>query len=43
MKEIIDLSQEIYGGMPVFNGLPDIREQKALPPPAAETNVQKQG
>jgi len=25
MKEIIDLSQEIYGGMPVFNGLPEVK------------------
>ncbi|WP_130734766.1 cyclase family protein [Flavobacterium sp. J27] len=24
MKEIIDLSQEIYSGMPVFNGLPEV-------------------
>jgi kynurenine formamidase len=25
MPEIIDLSQEIYSGMPVFHGLPDVR------------------
>lgn len=25
MKEIIDLSQEIYDGMPVFNGLPEVK------------------
>ena len=25
MVEIIDLSQDIYDGMPVFNGLPDVR------------------
>ena len=25
MVEIIDLSQEIYSGMPVFNGLPEVR------------------
>ncbi len=25
MPEIIDLSQEIYTGMPVFSGLPEVR------------------
>lgn len=25
MKEIIDLSQEIYTGMPVYNGLPSVK------------------
>ena len=25
MTEIIDLSQEIYSGMPVFNGLPEVQ------------------
>ncbi len=25
MSEIIDLSQEIYSGMPVFNGLPEVK------------------
>ena len=25
MMEIVDLSQEIFSGMPVFNGLPEVK------------------